>query len=186
MVKQFLKRILNTFRPKLDLKLTIDLVPRDLWGLSIYKMSQENGTYKKWKQLKEELKATEGDKCFICGATNNGLEAHEFWQYDDTKHVQTLDKIHHLCKMCHMIKHFGRASKTVAGQERLKKAGLTTQDLIDHFCKVNNCTVKEFERHKEEAFETHAKRGQHKWTQDLGKYKYLLKNEQTTLLTSTK
>jgi len=52
----------------------------------------------------------------------------------------------------------------------LRKAGITIKDVINHFCKVNNCTREEFEKHKEKAFRKWKERGRYKWKIDLGKY----------------
>ena len=76
----------------------------------------------------------EGRKCWICGAENTRLEAHEFWEYDDKN---KLVAIHHLCSMCHKIKHIGFWCYTEDGRRQLKKAGLSRE---------------EFEKHEREAF----------------------------------
>jgi len=55
-------------------------------------------------------------------------------------------------------------------KEYFKKAGLTREDLINHFCNVNNCTRKDFERHEEEAFRIWSERSKYEWKQDFGEY----------------
>ncbi len=52
----------------------------------------------------------------------------------------------------------------------LRKAGITIKDVINHFCKVNNRTREEFEKHKEKAFRKWKERSRYKWKIDLGKY----------------
>ena len=72
--------------------------------------------------------------------------------------------------MCHKIKHIGFWCYTVDGRKLMEKAGLTREDLINHFCKVNNCTREEFEKHEEEAFKIWRERSKYEWKIDLGKY----------------
>lgn len=50
--------------------------------------------------------------------------------------------------MCHKIKHIGFWLKTPRGLKKLKKLGLTPEDLIEHFCEVNNCSKKILENIK--------------------------------------
>ena len=88
------------------------------------------------------------------------------WNYDDEKHVQKFEGFILLCEMCHYIKHLG-----IAGT--LADKGLLDYDkLIEHFCKVNNCSRDEFEESKAKAFEIWEKRSQYKWKRDLGKYQW--------------
>lgn len=155
-------------------KLPIELVPSTLWFESIYQICVRNKKIKVWQTFKEDLFLKEGRKCHICGAENTKLEAHEFWNYDDKNHIQKLESIHHLCHLCHKIKHSGLWFETDYGLENLKKQNLTTEDLINHFLKVNNCTRKDFEKHYAEAFKIHAERSKYQWTQDFGKYKPLV------------
>jgi len=73
-----------------------------------------------------------------------------------------------------MIKHIGLWCYTIKGYEKMKQRGLTREDLINHFCKVNNCTREEFEEHERRAFKIWRERSKYKWKQDWGKYqKYL-------------
>ena len=82
------------------------------------------------------------------------FELHEFWEYYDGAHVQKLVGIHHLCRLCHMIKHIGFWCYTSNGRKKLEKLGLSRKDLIEHFCRVNNCSEEDFERHEDEAFKS--------------------------------
>ena len=151
-------------------KLTIELVPETAWHSSLYRYYKDRGQLEKWRKLKEDLFKKEGRKCWICGKEGTRLEAHEFWEYDDVNHVQRLVAIHHLCSLCHKIKHIGFWCYTDRGSAQLELEGLTREDLIEHFCEVNNCTKDEFEEHEKEVFETWSKRSSHEWKQDLGPY----------------
>jgi len=145
-------------------------VPATTWFSSIYQIYKKNNKLSEWIKIKEELFEKEGKRCWICGKEESHLEAHEFWEYDEKNHVQKLKAIHHLCQMCHKIKHIGFWCHTKDGQEKLKKEGLTREDLINHFCKVNNCSREEFEKHEKEAFRIWSERSKYKWKQDFGKY----------------
>ncbi|MGC9014969.1 MAG: hypothetical protein ACP5KW_11390, partial [Thermoproteota archaeon] len=78
------------------------------------------------------------------------------------------------CKLCHMVKHIGYWCYTHEGEEKMKKLGITRKTLMEHFCKVNGCAERDFEKHEEEAFETWRKRSKYEWKQDFGKYKEIL------------
>lgn len=152
------------------LKLTIELVPSTVWYSSLYRLLPNN----MWRKLRKEIGEKEGWKCWICGSTTSPLELHEFWKYDEKKRVQKLVGMHLLCRLCHMIKHIGFWCYTKDGKEKLKKMGLSREDLIKHFCKVNGCSKEDFYRHEEEAFSIWEQRSKIEWKQDFGKYKRYL------------
>ncbi len=156
----------------------IELVPEPLWGRSLYHyLSREE-----WRSLRDFVAREEGEKCYICGSTNGKLELHEFWKYDDENHVQELAGVHLICELCHMIKHIGYWCYTENGQMSLRRRGLSREDLIKHFCRVNNCSVEEFERHEKESLEKWMERSKHRdWRQDLGRYKSWMRNHINTV-----
>jgi len=145
-------------------------VPSTVWYSSIYQYYKKSNNVQKWNDIKKELYAKEGAKCWICGAETRALEAHEFWEYDDIKHTQKLEAIHHLCSFCHKIKHIGLWLHTEDGERMLKKKGLKREDMINHFCRVNKCSEEDFTRCEEEAFRIWNDRNKHEWKQDFGKY----------------
>jgi len=151
-------------------KLAIELVPSTVWFSSIYQIYKRDNQLNKWRKIKKELFEKEGRKCWVCGEENTRLEAHEFWEYDDKNHIQKLVAIHHLCGMCHKIKHIGFWCYTKDGRRQLAKAELSREDLIDHFCKVNNCSREDFQKHEEEAFRIWRERSKYEWKQDFGEY----------------
>lgn len=99
------------------------------------------------------------------------MNLHEIWNYDDTRHIQKLEGFVLLCKMCHHVKHIGRA-RMLADEGKLDY-----NEVVRHFCKVNDCSEKEFEKHRKEAFEIWKKRSVFEWKQDFGKYKEFVNNE---------
>jgi hypothetical protein len=150
-------------------RLSIELVPLPLWQHSLFRIYKENNQLNKWKSIKKELIIEEGQHCWICG-NKGGLEAHEFWEYDDINHIQKLVAIHHLCSMCHKIKHIGFWCYTKEGKEILFKSNLSKEDLINHFCKINQCSKEDFESHEKTAFALWRERNKYVWKQDFGKY----------------
>ena len=128
-----------------------------------------------WSKIKNEIFAKEGHHCWICGAQNTRLEAHEWWEYDDVNKIQRLKDIHHICGMCHKVKHIGLWLHTKDGSVMLKNAGLTKQDIINHFCKVNDCSVDDFRKHESEAFKVFQERSKYEWKQDFGIFNNLIK-----------
>lgn len=153
-----------------ELKLAIELVPSTVWFSSIYQIYKENNKLSEWRKIKNEIFEREGHRCWICGKEDRRLEAHEFWEYDDKNHIQKLIAIHHLCDMCHRIKHIGFWCYTQNGRETLKKSRLTKEDLVAHFCKVNNCSEEEFEDHEWKTFRIWKERSKYNWKQNFGQY----------------
>ncbi len=153
------------------MKLTIELVPSTAWNQSLYNLLPRN----EWNKIKNNVFAQEGYQCYICGDSTGTMSLHEFWSYDETSHVQKLDEFHHLCNKCHKIKHIGFWCHTTDGQAKLEQEGYSREDLVKHFCKVNNCSQRDFERYEEESLGIWEKRSQHGWSQDFGDYEKLLK-----------
>jgi len=151
--------------------LEIELVPSTVWYSSLYRLLPKN----EWCRLKVKAYAKEGRKCYICDSEQGPFSLHEFWEYDDGKHIQRLSEVHHLCNLCHKIKHLGFWCHTADGRMKLKQEGLDRDDLIEHFCEVNNCTKEEFLRHEDKAFDTWRERSKYQWKQDSGEYKEFIK-----------
>ena len=152
------------------MKLTIELVPSTVWYLSIYQFYKKARQPQKWHEIKKGLFEKEGRFCWICREESAKLEAHEIWSYDDIRHIQKLEGIHHLCHFCHKIKHIGLWLHTQDGERMLKKEGFLKEDIIRHFCKVNGCSWEEFKRQEDEAFRVWKQRSRFQWKQDFGEY----------------
>lgn len=153
-----------------SLKLTIELVPATSWFTSLYRLLPRE----EWRSLRRELEAREGGVCWICGSRRGPFEAHEFWEYDEERGVQRLVGIHLLCRLCHMVKHIGFWCYTREGKEKLEQMGLSRRDLVQHFCRVNNCTERDFYEHEREAFKVWKERSNREWKIDFGEYSALL------------
>lgn len=188
-----------------DATITTDADTGKTYTDSLYSKLKEIGKLSVWRKIKEDLFKKEGRKCWICGAKNVRLNAHEFWKYTPIgilpgKGIKKLVAIHHLCVKCHSLKHFDRFYLTSemaenwidnlldrwknpekykreflkkiypkkkpsiyllkqfeppskkeqkAIIERIRKKVRLTEELIEHFCKVNYCSRKVFEKHWE-------------------------------------
>ena len=152
------------------MKLLIELVPSTVWYSSIYQYYQKSNNLQKWNEIKKELYQKEGDSCWICKAKVRPLEAHEFWSYDDKKHIQKLTAVHHLCDLCHKIKHIGLWFHSADGDKMLRQQKIRKEDIINHFCKVNNCSIDDFQKYEDSAFAQWKQRSAFQWKQDLGIY----------------
>lgn len=143
------------------MKLEIELVPSTVWHSSLYRLLSR----KVWNKIRIEIIRENGRKCQVCGETEGIMNLHELWRYDDGKHIQKLEGFILLCKMCHHVKHIGLAG-ILASQGKLDY-----EKVVEHFCKVNKCTKREFKEHEVKAFETWERRSKHQWKQDFGEYK---------------
>ena len=75
--------------------------------------------------------------------------------------IQKLERLEAVCFQCHMIIHYGYAS----GQNYIDK-----KELKQHFCSVNDTTLKEFDLHLIEAATAWRKRNEVAWNVDFGVY----------------
>jgi hypothetical protein len=147
------------------MKLNIELVPSTVWNSSLYQLLPRNI----WNKIRDDHIERHGRKCQVCGETRGVMNLHEIWTYDDENHIQKLEGFILLCRMCHHVKHIGLAG-ILASQGKLDY-----DKVIEHFCKVNTCTIQDFEAHKAEAFEIWSIRSCDEWEQDFGKYKEFIK-----------
>jgi len=143
------------------LKLCVELVPSTVWESSLYRLVPREV----WNRIRDNFITENGRKCQICGEVEGTMNLHEIWKYDDKNHTQKLEGLILLCKMCHNVKHIGLSGK-LASQGKLDYDAV-----IDHFCKVNDCSERDFQKHLRDSFETWHERSTHIWKQDFGKYK---------------
>ena len=138
------------------------MVPSASWGISLAHLLAKPI----WDEVRRECYRNALYICEICTATNTQLHCHEQWEYDDRKHTQFLKALVCLCKDCHDIKHWGRTVACINDGTipRERFAELTL-----HFCRVNNCTPKDFLDHKVDVGNLWDKRSKTKYKIDFGK-----------------
>lgn len=143
-------------------QLSIELVPRPLWGENLRKFFSKSD----WDTIRTYIYMLSNNRCRCCGVRSFRLHCHEVWEYDDEKHVQKFMGCRALCEDCHNIKHIGYAGI------RADKGELDYNALITHYCRVNECDDTTFYLHRGSAMALWSRRSSHTdWTLDwrLGK-----------------
>ncbi len=138
------------------MRLTIELVPSTCW----YKNIRAVVSRDEWDVIRRKTYKEAGGKCSVCHSKVK-LYCHEVWCYDDVRYIQRLVGFIALCNLCHMVKHLGYAG-VLAMQGKLKY-----DSLIGHFTRVNECSVEEFEQHRQTAFDVWEKRSEHEWITEM-------------------
>jgi hypothetical protein len=140
-----------------DPKLSIELVPRALWGKNL-RSSIARGD---WDKCKAFAKEQSGSVCQLCGGVGSRypIDCHERWEYDVDergRHLQRLVGLIALCPPCHQATHYGRAS--ALGHGDVAEATLM---------RVNDWTSEQVAAHINEAVALWDRRNGHEWLQDL-------------------
>lgn len=137
--------------------LFVDLVPSSCWFTNV----RSCVTRRDWERLRRMVNSRAGHRCEVCGATKDPaagrwLEAHERWDYDGDRAIQSLRRIILLCTDCHQTTHFGFAQ--VTGNET---------HAFNHLMHVTGMTTAAAQRHIENAFHLWELRSEQEWTLDL-------------------
>lgn len=129
----------------LKLRLQIELVPPQLWGFNL----RTYLTQQRWIRLRNAVRFSANFTCEICGhkareESGVGVHAHEDWHYQDDANPAsaTLDRIGCICMLCHQTHHIKQTRNMVASGEAPQQL---LDDVIAHFCKVNECDLTMFE-----------------------------------------
>lgn len=106
------------------MKLEVQLIPKKSWGFSLAnKLKKED-----WDNIRRSVYRKYNFKCSCCGISEGRMSAHEVWNFDDDRKIQTLKDIICVCDKCHEVIHFGRTSLLYPHK---------IENLIDHWAKVN-------------------------------------------------
>ena len=130
---EIIEKCLSLEKELLQYRLWGNLIPSESWNANLRKVLPKN----QWDTLRKFIYKKDSNKCFICGTSGVRLEAHEHWKYDYEHSIQKLHDINALCSMCHLNQHLGFAFQTLKNEEKINK-------LIDHWCKINNESNKNF------------------------------------------
>jgi len=137
--------------------LFVDLVPSSCWFTNVRScVSQAD-----WERLRRMIIKRAGGRCEVCRVGEDRederwLEAHERWDYDDVKQVQTLKRIICLCTDCHRSTHYGFAM--INGDEGW---------VFDFLMEIRGDDATTLNKHIKEAFEVWEKRSEKVWELDL-------------------
>lgn len=141
------------------MKLEIEPIPSQNWGISLAHLLPK----KVWDSLRREVYELSDYTCSICGSTERQLHCHERWKYNDKRRYQILVGFQCLCRYCHAIKHWGRTVAVTEDRELLSV-------LVEHFCKVNNCSVGDLDSHREKVSEIVRRRSRYNYKIRWGKF----------------
>lgn len=154
-------------------KCEIELVPQPLWYANLRKVA----TKAEWDTIRKATYKKYNHHCAFCG-TDGMMHCHEIWRYEDTANpthgIQTLTGFVALCPMCHHIKHIGLAGILA------RRGVLKMDDVVQHFCRVNDCTPVAYENHRMAAFTQWEVRNLMTWTTDLQEWSYLAEGKDLT------
>ena len=139
------------------LKLKIEPIPQFTWGFSLAnKLPKEE-----WDELRQKVYRDANYECEICGATNRTLFCHEVWDFDLKKGIQRLVRLECCCEMCSDVHHYGRS--------KMVKPASYLQKLVDHWCKVNKKTRRDFSLYEKEIRDINYKRVDIPWVVKVGR-----------------
>ena len=107
-----------------------EMVPRDLWGRSAYRML---GGRTVWKnRIRPDALVQSKGRCGVCTAKAERLICHDKWLYDDKKAIATLVGFEMHCDLCDMVTHIGRAMQ-------VQDQRIVVMAAVGHLSKVNKC-----------------------------------------------
>jgi hypothetical protein len=139
------------------LKLEIEPIPMSSWGRSLANRLPK----RQWDDLRQEVYRRAGYRCEVCGNRSSTLHAHEVWQFDDKRAIQRLIGFECLCEMCHNVKHFGRSKEVYPP--------VYVEQLIKHWCEVNQKKKADFRRHEAMIFLRNKKRADKYYVVKIGR-----------------
>ena len=142
------------------MRLEIELVPRPLWGESLFRLLASG----QWEKIRTVAVDRAAGRCEVCGAVSTRLIGHEQWTYDDDAGTRVLTGVKAVCGPCNSATHFGR-SRNLAAQGHLD-----LQEVRDHFMRVNGFDRSSAENAIKNAFALQRERNKQQWTTDFGPY----------------
>jgi len=134
-------------------KLEFEMIPDTLY----FKNARSALSESKWQTVSKNVRHIGICACCMKQIPSQFLEAHEVWEYDDKKHIQTLIDIIPVCEMCHDVKHIGY---------NIKSGHYTETELLNHYSLVNNISLEQARVCLKQARVKLGKRNEYNWTQD--------------------
>jgi hypothetical protein len=138
-------------------KLTIELVPKPLWGQNL----RTDLGPDRWDHVRTQVYKNAGYRCEICGGRGpaHPVECHEVWDYS-VPGIQRLERMVALCPACHSVKHWGRTEATCSDKE--------LKYYVKHFCTVNQVNIVELKQYIRESFAWWNRANKVAWKTDYG------------------
>lgn len=158
MKKRNLHSNIQLTKKEKEFPLPIESIPMTSWGVSLSNKLDKD----KWDRLRREVYKKANYSCEICCQTNEQLNCHESWAFNEKSNIQYLVKLKCLCKTCHDATHYFRSSMVY-------KLNYTNY-LKEHILKVNNISELEFNRYLEKLTLIVQKRSKKFYRVVIGKY----------------
>jgi hypothetical protein len=133
-----------------DYRLTIELTPHFMSSAALRKKINKY----RWQEIRRTLASERGLVCETCSdkfESREQLDAHEVFIYPSDGTV-LLKKIQLLCKDCHAVKDFAHTERLISDGTR--KRPNFREILVERFCRLNKCSVADFNKHYESASKT--------------------------------
>lgn len=162
------------------LRLQIELTPKTSPMPSLRLFCEKNNKMEIWNAIRDYYSSIDSLEsnwymCLLCEGDDK-LETDEMWEYDDKTNTQRFLGLCEVCTLCKTVTYFEYWCNTLEGQKRLNEQGLTKDELIKHFCKVNECTEQDFIAHRSNVLDIYEERNKHNWKLDLGYFQTVFDN----------
>jgi len=149
--------------------LNFEMIPKTAW----YDNVRSRVSHVEWEYIRANVMK---GRCQYCGR-RDGLFCHEVWEYNN--YTQKLVGFETVCFLCNCVHHIGLA-------EILAQRGeLDWNELVRHYCVVNNCTRRDFQEDREEAVRVWLERSQHDWELDLSYLEWAVRLKKPILMSVT-
>ena len=136
------------------MKLELHLIPK-----TSYYINLRNYLGSGWKVISDSIRAKNDFTCQYCNLKKDpkNIHLHEVWEFSKETSVQKLVKFECICSTCHSIHHWGLSMIQGKNMPFLSK----------YACKINNCSIFEWNSYVEECFEEWKKRSEISWKVDV-------------------
>ena len=142
-------------------KLLPAMVPRPLWGRSVYNELRKTKRRKQWDALRRTVLNAAANTCARCSAQyDSHTVCNEIWQYDDEAHTATLKEFEIVCRDCDSVLHFGK-SLVIGGKRGDEGPADRADQAVKQLMKVNGITKRQAMRLIDDAFGKWMDRSEH-------------------------
>lgn len=142
-------------------KLMPAMVPRPLWGRSVYNELRKTKRRKQWDALRRTMLEAAANTCARCAAQyDSHMVCNEIWQYDDETHTATLKAFEIVCRDCDSVLHLGK-SLIIGGKRGDDGTEERGEQAVRQLMKVNNITKRQAMKMIDDAFGQWMDRSEH-------------------------
>jgi hypothetical protein len=142
-------------------KLMPAMVPRPLWGRSVYAELRRTKRRKQWDTLRRSELEAAANTCARCTAQyDSHMVCNEIWEYDDKKLIATLKAFEIVCRDCDSVLHFGK-SLVIGGKRGDEGTAERAEQAIEQLMKVNSISEKQANKLLDDGFGQWIDRSEH-------------------------